>query len=135
MILLIFCYTLIAAVCAEQQPVPPEFSIDNRKAFAKSVQAPVQLTHEKHSKVHKTACTECHHVYKDGKNIWKEGDKVEKCVTCHPTDKKAAAEKFGPTKMLDLKNAFHKNCQACHKELVKAGKKAPVQCAECHIKK
>ena len=134
------CYSMIAAVCAEQQPVEPEFQIDNRKEFAKSVQGPVLLTHEKHSKEHKVACTECHHVYKDDQNIWKEDDKVEKCVTCHPTDRTAATEKFGETKKLDLKNAFHKNCQTCHKEVNKTkvdatGEMAPTKCKECHGEK
>jgi hypothetical protein len=135
MILLIFCFSLIAAICAEPQPVPADFMIDFRKDFAKAVQAPVHMTHQKHSKDYKAACNACHHVYKDGKNVWKEGDKVEKCIACHPTDRKAAADKFGPNKMLDLKNSFHKNCQGCHKEAVKAGKKAPIQCAQCHVKK
>ena len=74
---------------------------------------------------HKLACTECHHIYKDGKNVFKDGDKVQKCAECHTSPKK------NDGKMLSLYNAFHKNCRDCHKE----AKKGPQKCNECHPKK
>ena len=41
------------------------------------------FSHKKHYEEYKIACTDCHHVYKDGKNVWKEGDQVDKCDKCH----------------------------------------------------
>jgi hypothetical protein len=106
--------------------VPDEVKIyeDSIKDHKKG---PVNLAHKKHSADYKVACTECHHAYKDGKNVWKEGDPVQKCSACHdPEQKKDNVDK--------LQNAFHKNCQGCHKEL--KGKQAPYKkCNDCHEKK
>lgn len=93
--------------------------------FKKMRKSAVTFTHKKHSMDYKLSCDSCHHVYKDGKNVWKEGDKVAKCSTCHtdPGRKKGANP---PT----LYNAFHDNCKDCHKE----AKKGPTKCNECHPK-
>jgi hypothetical protein len=93
--------------------------------FGKHTKVAVEFTHKKHSVDHKVKCTECHHDYKNGKNVWKEGDKVAKCASCHKDPKK------NDGKVLSLRNAFHKNCQSCHKE----AKKGPTKCNECHPKK
>lgn len=139
----VLCSILILAICAsvapivlaDQQAPKPEFTIDYKSDFKKSIKPPVPFPHEKHFKDYGVKCDDCHHTYKDGKNVWKEGDPVTKCIECHPADRGMAKEKakeLGVKKLLDLKNAFHKNCQTCHKEENKQGKKAPVQCAECH---
>ena len=85
-------------------------------------------------KVHNALkCTECHHVYKDGKNEWKEGDDVHKCAECH--DIKKTTKKDG-MKVIKLNSAFHRNCKNCHKTLKKEGnKKVPVGCTGCHKKR
>ena len=88
------------------------------------------MTHKKHVADYKVKCAECHHVYKEKKNVWKEGDPVQKCGECHdPKAKKGEGIK--------LQSAFHKNCKTCHKDLEKAKKKTgPVKkCKECHEKK
>jgi DnaJ-class molecular chaperone len=74
--------------------------------------------------ISRSSATECHHVIKDGKNVWKEGDKVAMCSSCH----KSPTKNEGKT--LSLKNAFHKNCQGCHKKM----KKGPKKCNQCHPK-
>ena len=110
--------------------VPDEIVI-NEKGYKKDKKGPVKFMHKEHYEDHKLACTECHHVYKDGKNVWKQGDPVHKCGECHDPLKKDG-------KVVTLKNAFHKNCKTCHKELVKSGKstKAPYKkCTKCHEKK
>ena len=91
---------------------------------------PVKFTHKKHAEDYKIACEDCHHVYKDGKNVFKQGDPVQKCSACHDP-----AESKGNVKKLML--AFHKNCQGCHKDLEKAGKPTgPTRkCNDCHEKK
>jgi acetone carboxylase gamma subunit len=105
------------------------FKIDNDKAFfkdGKRTKPAVEFTHLKHEKDHKVACADCHHVYKDGKNTWKQGAKVQKCNECH----KAADQ----GKTLTLQNAYHKNCKDCHTKLKTEGKKTgPTLCAQCHV--
>jgi predicted aldo/keto reductase-like oxidoreductase len=109
--------------------VPDEISIEN-KGYKKDQKGFVHFSHKKHHMDYQVACTECHHDYKDGKNIWKEGDPVKKCVDCHNQNKSE-----GKIKKLQL--AFHSNCKDCHKEAKKAGKKnAPTtKCNDCHAKK
>ena len=110
--------------------VPDEVIIKNT-GYAKDKKGPVKLSHKKHAVDHKLACTECHHEYKDGKNVYKEGAPVKKCSACHNPLKKQA-------KVQKLQNAYHKNCKNCHKALVKAGKSktAPFKkCNQCHEKK
>jgi len=92
--------------------------------FKKLKKAPVTFPHKMHSVELKLKCTDCHHVYKDGKNTWKEGDKVQKCSACHK-------KKKGPGKLHNLMNAYHKNCITCHKKM----KKGPRKCNQCHPKK
>jgi predicted CXXCH cytochrome family protein len=87
----------------------------------------VTFSHKKHAVDYKLACTDCHHIFKDGKNVFKEGDPVQKCLACHdPTESKG--------NVMKLRLAFHKNCMDCHKEMEKAGKNAdPTQkCDDCH---
>jgi len=108
---------------------PDEVMIDN-KGYAKDTNGPVKFTHKKHTVDFKIACTECHHVIKDGKNVWKEGDKVQKCSECHNPEKKEGD-------VLKLNAAYHKNCKDCHKALQEAGKPTGPfkKCNDCHEKK
>ena len=123
--------TVGALTAAEKAvDVPDEIVIKN-EGYKKITKGPVKFHHKKHAVDYKLACTECHHVYKDGKNVWKEGDPVEKCSKCHDPQKDQGKAK-------KLQNAFHKNCKDCHKEVVKKNKeaKAPFKkCNECHEKK
>ncbi|MCA1905476.1 MAG: cytochrome c family protein [Desulfarculus sp.] len=105
--------------------VQDSFKIDNTKTFGTLTKSPVEFTHKKHTDEHKVKCDQCHHVFKDKKNVWKEGDKVQKCAECHKSPKQNEGE------MLSLYNAFHKNCRDCHKE----AKKGPQKCDDCHPKK
>ena len=123
---------------AAEQKVPEEIIIKSTlwKDHTKSA---VDFNHKKHQEDYKIKCTECHHVYKDGKNVWKKGDEVKKCQECHnePTIK---GEKKLPEaqQKLNLKIAFHDNCLECHKELKKKDKakydKIPTTCIQCHPK-
>ena len=110
--------------------VPDKVTIEN-KGYKADKKGPVNLNHKKHSADYKVACDNCHHEYKDGKNVWKEGDPVKKCSACHdPLAKKDKADK--------LQIAYHKNCKDCHKALVTEGKSktAPFKkCNDCHEKK
>ena len=109
--------------------VPDEISVYS-DAFKTHKKGAVKLTHKKHNVDYKVACTDCHHVYKEGKNVYKEGAAVQKCSECHDVLKSK-----GKVKKLML--AYHGNCQGCHKDLEKAGKKAgpTKKCNDCHQKK
>jgi hypothetical protein len=116
-----------AGVLAATQQLADEITIENK--YKDDKKGPVKLTHKKHAEEYKVACAECHHEYKDGKNVWKDTDPVKKCSSpsCHDTEKKQ-----GNADKLNL--AFHKNCQTCHKEL--KGKQGPYKnCNDCHQKK
>ena len=108
---------------------PDEIMLEN-KGYKKDKKGTVKLTHKKHHVDYKIACNECHHVYEDGKNVWKDGDPVEKCSKCHDPLKKEG-------KIIKLQNAYHKNCKTCHKALAKDGKPSGPfkKCTKCHEKK
>lgn len=94
----------------------------------------VTFTHKKHSEDYKIACADCHHVYQDGKNVWKEGDAVQKCGSCHSQAKSSDPQLSKEEKIkLYHYTAIHENCVGCHKTLKKEGKPTgPVSCKECH---
>ncbi len=119
---------IASIIIAETQTSPDVIFID-KTVFKKRLKKGVKFSHKKHIEEYKIACTECHHNYKDGKNVWKEGDPVKKCETCHDPVKSKG-------KQYKLQLAFHNNCQKCHKKLRKEGKskKAPVKCTQCHGK-
>ena len=123
--------SVAALTAAEKQDVPDEVMLEN-KGYKKDKKGPVKLTHQKHNVDYKITCADCHHLYKDGKNVWKEGDFVEKCSECHDPLKKNKE-----TKAMKLQNAYHKNCKTCHKTLAKEGKKTGPfkKCNKCHEKK
>lgn len=123
---------------AAQQEVPDVITIQ-AKLWKKHTKSPVTFSHKKHSAEYKVECTECHHVYKEGKNTWKEGDKVQRCMECH-TEPTIKGEKKLPEaqQKLNLKLAFHNNCQGCHKNLKRKDREKyseiPVTCIKCHPK-
>ncbi len=114
---------------------PPSVVIIHNTGYKRYIKGPVKFSHEKHVKEHKIACTECHHVYVNGKNVWKEGQPVKKCSECHNPIKKKGQ------KPMDLMHAYHKNCMGCHKQLAKEGKISKAEykklrrCNTCHQKK
>jgi hypothetical protein len=127
---------LVAGVYATQ-PVPETITMDS-KVFSKHKKALVTFSHKKHHVDYKIACTECHHVYKDCKNVWKEGDDVQKCDTCHTEANAPKGEQLAKKEMIKkyYYSAIHENCKSCHKALKKAGKPAgPTACQGCHPKK
>jgi hypothetical protein len=114
---------------ADTQPAAQEvtevITIENQ-GYISDKKGPVKFNHLKHNKDYKVSCTQCHHLYKDGENQWKEGDHVDRCIVCHnPAEEK--------DKAIKLQNAFHKNCRDCHSEAFKEGKAAPsTKCSDCH---
>jgi hypothetical protein len=82
--------------------------------------APVAFSHPTHVDKAKIECTVCHHKEKDTKEY-------QSCLKCHLLKD---AKDGAPL----AKEAFHKQCQTCHKESVKKGVSAPTKCNECHKK-
>lgn len=107
------------------QDIIDVITIENQ-GYTSDKKGPVIFSHLKHNMEYGISCTQCHHVYKEGENLWKEGHKVDKCVVCHdPVEKKDKAAK--------LQTAFHKNCKDCHADVNKEGKEAPsTKCSGCH---
>ena len=123
---------------ADKQEVPDTIELQ-AKLWSEHTKGPVKFEHKKHQDEYKIACADCHHDYKDGKNTWKEGDKVQKCMECHNEPTIKGEKKLPKDKQkLNLKLAFHDNCQGCHKELKKKDKdkygEIPTTCIKCHTK-
>lgn len=125
-ILIGFAFLTVGMLSAADVTTPPEKVTINNKGYKDDKKGAVELSHSKHTKDYKAVCTDCHHEYKDGKNIWKEGIAVKKCSTCHDPEK-------DQDKAKKLQTAYHDNCKECHK---KSGKDtAPsTKCNDCHAK-
>ncbi|MDX2479722.1 MAG: cytochrome c3 family protein [Desulfuromusa sp.] len=67
----------------------------------------VTFDHTAHQSL--TDCSTCHHT-----------GEYAQCKSCHDIDPKAPK----------AKDAYHKLCKDCHKEMAKG----PTKCKECHIK-
>ena len=108
------------------------------KAYTEHKKGIVEFTHKKHADHKDISCSDCHHVYKDGKNVWKEGDDVQKCEACH---KEVGKPPKGMKKAEKIKKyqkyAIHANCKGCHKKMIdkesEMGKKLR-KCSGCHPK-
>lgn len=119
-----------ALVAAGEQEMPGEILIEN-KVYKTDRKGPVRFSHSDHAEGYAESCDMCHHEYKDGVNIWQEGQPVKKCFACHDPSKSK-----GKVKKLNI--AFHKNCKGCHKKLASEGEgtAAPYkQCTDCHGKR
>jgi cytochrome c553 len=138
---MIFLWVASLTATVNRKDAPAKIKIDNR-GYKKNQYRAITFDHEKHQDKYKNpksrtiACAECHHVYEKGKNIWKDDDKVQKCVECHDPKKNNVKNK----KQKKLQLAFHNNCKTCHKAVVKAGlkkeKDAPSKkCIQCMGKK
>ena len=123
-LLVVLCFTAGIALAANKAP-DADISIHSGDVFKEFKQGPVKFPHVKHKAL---KCTDCHHEYKDGKNVWQEGQEVKKCSACHKLE--------ADGKIVKLEKAYHDSCQTCHKKLKNENKPTgPVTCAKCHEKK
>jgi len=102
-------------------------TLDN-KGYKSDRKGPVTFTHRKHAMDYRVSCWDCHHEFKDGKNVWSpwEGE-TQQCVKCHDPEKTR-------DKVVNLQKAFHLNCKTCHQELAAQKKKTGPhkKCLGCH---
>ncbi len=113
-----------------------EFDIES-SIYEKHTMPLVHFNHLAHMDDYGYDCTECHHLYKGGENVWEDGDPVN-CEECQnePTVKNEKRLPI-PKQKLNLKLAFHGNCIGCHRKYNHENnvKDAPITCQECHTVK
>jgi len=124
-LIIVSLFIVAASVLIARQDI---LSLDNTKTFIKKQRPAVAFPHGRH--MNEIECLNCHHDYKDGKNVLSEDSLTEgsdaiKCAACHGLDN--ASGRHG------LKNAFHEQCSGCHRKMGKEKKKTgPRLCAGCH---
>ncbi len=97
-------------------------TVDN-SAFDNPQRAPSVFQHDTHNETAGIEeCSECHHIYEDGKKLEDESSEDQMCSDCHES-KSADGQP-------SLRKAFHGNCMGCHQTQVKG----PIMCGECHVK-
>ncbi|MGC8491966.1 MAG: cytochrome c3 family protein [Syntrophobacteraceae bacterium] len=122
----------LLAMAAQQPPATITIKPSIWKTFTKP---PVTFSHEMHVTKDKIACNTCHMVYKNGVNVWKVGDPVEKCEKCHNEPTTQNEFMLSPDKKkLNLKLSFHTLCIGCHRKIKNQHPtvNAPIVCAGCH---
>jgi hypothetical protein len=126
---------LFAVVYATQQAA--DTMTMNSGVYETHTKGLATFNHKKHNVDYKIPCNECHHVYKDGKNVWKEGDEVQKCEACHKEASLPKGETCSKEEKIKRfhKDALHANCKGCHKTIEDPEKKkALTTCTACHPK-
>ena len=92
--------------------------------FSKEQRPPAVFRHDEHNETAGIEdCSECHHVYEDGKKVEDESSEGQSCSDCH--------EEKDSGKQPGLRKAFHFNCKGCHL----AKKQGPVMCGSCHVRR
>lgn len=96
--------------------------VDN-DVYQSPQRVPAVFNHEQHNEIAGIEeCSECHHVYEEGKKLEDESSEDQRCSECH--DFKTSDNTPGLTK------AYHSNCKGCHQQQ----NKGPIMCGECHVK-
>ncbi|MBM9613905.1 cytochrome c3 family protein [Desulfobulbus rhabdoformis] len=121
--LIAFCCApclLATAMAADKGPaeITLESTIDGN-----AKPKPAFLPHGEHQS--RLECGTCHHGKDaDGKQVaYVEGQKVEKCESCHNTGEAAMSAKLNT-----FKKAAHKKCTTCHRKI----DKKLASCKTCH---
>ena len=127
-ILLISAIVLIVfQVYAQRRPPVELLEIRDSKfgQFGPYRYPPVWFSHELHTGEYQVTCNSCHHLYKNGQNIWTSEREVQECSNCHGKSKQ------------ELTIAYHMKCWGCHKrikEMYFPADVPTVECDRCHIK-
>lgn len=125
-LILIFIFAIAVPLYLAAQS--ETITINHVSVFDRLTRSPVLFTHSEHEGLDRVSCTDCHHIYENGKNILDpteitEGNIFIKCYVCHRTKS-------------ELMFAYHKQCIGCHDKAIESGKPAgPRTCGECHVKR
>ncbi len=121
----VLIFVLPSSLCAQ----PDKVVLGLSDVPGEKTRPAVTFAHNRHVEAG-FSCKDCHHLYKDGKNILDEGTLEEgkenvRCSGCH-----------GAKSRLNLERAFHNQCIGCHRTYWKEKKKTgPRFCGECHVRK
>ena len=100
-LLVVFSATLMVGLAFAANKAPEgDISIHSGDVFKNFKQGPVLFPHAKHKAL---KCKTCHHDYKDGKNVWQEGEEVKKCSACHKLEANG--------KVVKLEKAYHESAR------------------------
>lgn len=122
----VLCLGLLGVLGAQsgalyEPPVVSRLQISTNKPRKRP---PVLFSHQVHEQA-RVDCRQCHHEYRQGRNLWQQGQPVQKCGECHGP--------FPRAERLDLKNAYHRQCKGCHLKRRQQGRLAgPIHCRDCH---
>ena len=118
------CAPCLIGLAATADKGPAELTLQSTIDPAKPPK-PAQFPHGAHQA--RLECKTCHHGKgADGKRAsYVEGQKIEKCETCHNTKATGMSDKVNT-----FKGAAHTLCQDCHKK----NKPELVKCGVCHKK-
>ena len=96
--------------------------VDN-EGFTQKQRPPAVFRHDEHNEMAEIdECSECHHIYENGKKLEDESSEDQSCSECHDEE--------GSGDQLSLRKAFHTNCKGCHLQ----NKKGPIMCGQCHVR-
>ncbi|MDL1960840.1 MAG: cytochrome c family protein [Deltaproteobacteria bacterium] len=129
-LILLIPIIILFALQVYAQQVPPVELLEVRdyrfEEFGIYKYPPAWFSHELHVEEYQVACSSCHHIYKDSKNIWTPENDIQKCSDCHGKSKQ------------ELTIAYHMKCWGCHKRAKEIHPIADVptmECNRCHIDK
>ncbi len=117
---LIFSHLTVWAVSAVDPNI--DFIIINyTESHSADKFAPVPFTHKKHYVDYAAPCRACHHAWTVDVR-----ENPLKCKECHKGKELSDA--------ILLRNAFHRCCLNCHRDLRRQKKPTgPIGCKECHV--
>lgn len=122
-IIYIFTSAIVSMFILASAYSQEDMTVMDNSAFDNPQRVSSLFKHDEHNEAAGVEdCSECHHVYEDGKKVEDESSEDSSCSDCHGN------EASGNTPA--LMKAFHANCKGCHLEL----RKGPIMCGECHKK-
>ncbi len=114
--------TLLGAA-ADSPTEPAPTSVLKMPVRGTREKALVPFSHRNHE-AKGIACARCHHVYQGGRNLWLQGQKVQRCSECHAF--------FPKGQQPALKNALPLQCKGCDLKLRQQSRRAgPVEGKGC----
>jgi len=108
--------------------VPDTITMDS-SVYKEHKKSLVTWGHSEHADDFGVECSDCHHKFSGGENVWQEGDPVQKCEACHADPNKPRGKGLSKGQKVGSHYwALHENCRACHQEQ----ESGPVACNDCH---